>query len=416
MQTNLAPEYLGTLAGQEAEAILRKCVHCGFCTATCPTYQTLGDELDGPRGRIYLIKQVLEGQTPTRATQEHLDRCLTCRNCESTCPSGVQYGHLVDIGRKVVEEKVQRPTGERVQRWLLREGLSSSLFSPAMKLGQSVRSLLPESIKAKVPEKTEHGVWPTRQHARKVLLHTGCVQPAMLPNINYASARVLDAVGIETVVVKQSQCCGAVKYHLNDHDGGKAQMRANIDAWWPAVEAGEVEFIVSNASGCGAMIKDWAHILRHEPAYAAKAARITAITRDLSELLPAVLPELAEKLQGKVQVAQAPMAYHPPCTLQHAQKLKGVVETNLSKLGFQLMTARTESHLCCGSAGTYSVLQPVLSKTLRDRKLRALDEAVSKPAAILSANIGCIVHLQSGTDVPVRHWVEVLDEALHAAA
>ena len=415
MQTNLAPEYLGTLAGQEAEAILRKCVHCGFCTATCPTYQTLGDELDGPRGRIYLIKQVLEGQTPTRATQEHLDRCLTCRNCESTCPSGVQYGHLVDIGRKVVEEKVSRPAGERLQRWLLREGLTSPLFAPAMKLGQSVRSLLPESIQAKVPEKTEHGAWPTRQHARKVLLHTGCVQPAMLPNINYASARVLDAVGIETVVVKQSQCCGAVKYHLNDHDGGKAQMRANIDAWWPAVEAGEVEFIVSNASGCGAMIKDWAHILRHEPAYAAKAARITAITRDLSELLPAVLPELAEKLQGKVQVAQAPMAYHPPCTLQHAQRVKGVVEANLGKLGFKLTTARTESHLCCGSAGTYSVLQPVLSKTLRDRKLRALDEAVAKPTAILSANIGCIVHLQSGTDVPVRHWVEVLDEALQSA-
>ena len=416
MQTNLAPEYLGTLAGQEAEAILRKCVHCGFCTATCPTYQTLGDELDGPRGRIYLIKQVLEGAAPTRATQAHLDRCLSCRNCESTCPSGVQYGHLVDIGRKVVEEKVQRPWDERAQRWLLKEGLSSPWFGPAMKLGQSVRSLLPDSIKAKVPQKAEHGVWPTSEHARKVLLHTGCVQPSMMPNINYATARVLDAVGIQTVVVQQSQCCGAVKYHLNDHDGGKAQMRANIDAWWPAVEAGEVEFIVSNASGCGAMIKDWAHILRHEPAYAAKAARITAITRDLSELLPAVLPELAEKLKDQVQVAQVPMAYHPPCTLQHAQKLKGVVENNLTKLGFQLMTARTESHLCCGSAGTYSVLQPVLSKTLRDRKLRALDDAISKPAAILSANIGCITHLQSGTDVPVRHWVEVLDEALQPAA
>ena len=414
MQTNLAPEYLGTLAGQEAEAILRKCVHCGFCTATCPTYQTLGDELDGPRGRIYLIKQVLEGQQPTRATQAHLDRCLTCRNCETTCPSGVQYGHLVDIGRKVVETKVKRPVGERLQRWALKEGLTSPLFAPAMKLGQSVRSLLPESIKAKVPPKSEHGVWPSRSHARKVLLHMGCVQPAMLPNINYATARVLDAVGIETVVVQQSQCCGAVKFHLNDHDGGKAQMRANIDAWWPAVQAGEVEAIVSNASGCGAMLKDWGHVLRHEPAYAEKAARISALTKDLSELLPALLPELADKLAAQVKVPQQPMAYHPPCTLQHAQKLKGVVESNLTKLGFQLTTARTESHLCCGSAGTYSVLQPVLSKTLRDRKLKALDEAVAAPAAILSANIGCIVHLQSGTDVPVRHWVEVLDEALCA--
>lgn len=413
MQTNLAPEYLGTHAGQEAEAILRKCVHCGFCTATCPTYQILGDELDGPRGRIYLIKQVLEGEKPTRATQLHLDRCLTCRNCETTCPSGVQYGHLVDIGRQVVEEQVQRPLGERVQRWMLKEGVTSPLFAPAMKLGQSVRSLLPASIQAKVPPKTEAGAWPTREHARKVLLHAGCVQPSMLPNINYATARVLDAVGIQTVVVQQSQCCGAVKYHLNDAEGAKVQMRANIDAWWPAVEAGEVEAIVSNASGCGAMLKDWGHILRHEPAYAAKAARISAMTHDLSQLLPDLLPELADKLEGKVQVPPQPMAYHPPCTLQHAQKLKGSVEASLGQLGFQLTTARTESHLCCGSAGTYSVLQPQLAKTLRDRKLRALDAVVVAPVAILSANIGCITHLQSGTDVPVRHWVEVLDEALH---
>ena len=415
MQTNLAPEYAGTLAGQEAEAILRKCVHCGFCTATCPTYQLLGDELDGPRGRIYLIKQVLEGQAPTRATQQHLDRCLTCRNCESTCPSGVQYGHLVDIGRKVVDDKVPRPLGERLQRWALKEGISSPLFGPAMQLGQSVRSLLPQSIQAKVPPKTAHGAWPTRSHARKVLLHMGCVQPAMLPNINYATARVLDAVGIQSVVVQHSQCCGAVKYHLNDHDGGKAQMRANIDAWWPAVAAGEVEAIVSNASGCGAMLKDWGHILRHEPAYAEKAARISALTRDLSELLPVLLPELAQQLQGQVQVDPRPMAYHPPCTLQHAQKLKGVVEAYLGQLGFQLITARTEAHLCCGSAGTYAVLQPQLSQALRDRKLQALEAALPQPAVILSANIGCITHLQSASAVPVRHWVEVLDDALQAA-
>lgn len=412
MQTHLAPQYRGTPEGQEAEAILRKCVHCGFCTATCPTYQELGDELDGPRGRIYLIKQVLEGQAPTRATQQHLDRCLTCRNCESTCPSGVQYGHLVDIGRKVVDAQVPRPLGERLQRWALKEGLTSPLFAPAMKLGQAVRPLLPAAIQAKVPPRGEHGAWPTRSHARKVLLLQGCVQPAMLPNINYATARVLDAVGIQTLVVAQSQCCGAVKYHLNDHDGGKAQMRANIDAWWPLIEAGEVEAIVSNASGCGAMLKDWGHVLRDEPDYADKAARTSALARDLSELLPALLPELADKLQDRARVPAQPMAYHPPCTLQHAQKLKGVVEAQLSRLGFQLLTARTESHLCCGSAGTYSVLQPAMAKTLRDRKLQALDEVAPQPAAILSANIGCIVHLQSGTPVPVRHWVEVLDEAL----
>ena len=412
MQITLAAFLRNTPDGEEAQSIVQKCVHCGFCTATCPTYQLLGDELDGPRGRIYLIKQVLEGQAPTRATQRHLDRCLTCRNCETTCPSGVQYGHLVDIGRKVVDDKVQRPMGERLQRWALKEGVTSPLFAPAMKMGQSVRSLLPTSIQAKVPPKTQHGAWPSREHARKVLLHMGCVQPSMLPNINYATARVLDAVGIQSVVVQQSQCCGAVKYHLNDHDGGKAQMRANIDAWWPAVEAGEIEAIVSNASGCGAMLKDWGHVLRHEPAYAEKAARISALTRDLSELLPSLLPELADKLAAIAKVPRQPMAYHPPCTLQHAQKLKGVVETNLGKLGFQLMTARTESHLCCGSAGTYSILQPLVSKQLRDRKLQALDEALVQPAAILSANIGCITHLQSGTPVPVRHWVEVLDEAL----
>ncbi|BBL22703.1 MULTISPECIES: glycolate oxidase subunit GlcF [Comamonas] len=414
MQTNLAPEYRSTPEGQEAEAILRKCVHCGFCTATCPTYQTLGDELDGPRGRIYLIKQVLEGATPTRATQEHLDRCLTCRNCESTCPSGVQYGHLVDIGRKVVDEKVPRPLGERLKRWALKEGIPSPLFAPAMKLGQAVRPLLPEVIKAKVPPKTEHGVWPTRAHARKVLLLAGCVQPAMLPNINYATARVLDAVGIQTVIADKAGCCGAVKFHLNDQDSARDQMRANIDAWWPAVEAGEVEAIISNASGCGAMVKDYAHALRDDSAYAAKAQRVSALARDLSELLPALLPELADKLAGRTKVPAQPMAYHPPCTLQHAQKLKGVVEANLGKLGFQLRTARTESHLCCGSAGTYSILQSDISQQLRTRKLDALDEAFEggAPAAILSANIGCITHLQAGTAVPVRHWVEVLDEAL----
>lgn len=413
MQTNLAPGYVGTQAGLEAEAILRKCVHCGFCTATCPTYQLLGDELDGPRGRIYLIKQVLEGQTPTRATQVHLDRCLTCRSCESTCPSGVQYGHLVDIGRKVVDEKVARPVGEKLQRWVLKEGLTSRLFAPAMQMGQQVRSWLPANIQAKVPPKTDHGAWPTATHPRKVLLHMGCVQPSMMPNINYATARVLDAVGIQCVVVSNSQCCGAVKYHLNDHEGAHAHIRANIDAWWPAVQAQEVEAIVSNASGCGAMVKDWGHILRHDDAYAEKAAKISALTRDLSELLPDMLPELAQKLKGHIQVPTVPMAYHPPCTLQHAQKLKGVVEQHLRQLGFTLVTPRTESHLCCGSAGTYSLLQTEISQTLRDRKLQALSEEVAQPAAILSANIGCISHLQSGTQLPVRHWVEVLDEALH---
>ena len=416
MQTQLSPEYAARADGLAAEAILRKCVHCGFCTATCPTYQLLGDELDGPRGRIYLIKQVLEGQTPTRATQLHLDRCLTCRNCETTCPSGVQYGHLVDIGRKVVDAQVERPMGERLARWALKEGLSSPLFAPAMKLGQAVRPLLPKALQAKVTAPRAAGAWPTREHARKVLLLAGCVQPAMLPRINFATARVLDAAGIQTVIAPQAGCCGAVKFHLNDQDGAKLQMRANIDAWWPQVESGAVEAIVMNASGCGATVKDYGHVLRDDPAYGEKAARISALTRDLSELLPELLPELAQRLQGRIEAPAGVMAYHPPCTLQHGQKLRGGVETYLGQLGFQLRVARTESHLCCGSAGTYSVLQPEISGQLRERKLVALGEACGEaaPVAILSANIGCITHLQSGTEVPVRHWVEVLDEALPA--
>ena len=409
MQTELAPEFKGTDDGREAEAILRKCVHCGFCTATCPTYQLLGDELDGPRGRIYLIKQVLEGKAPTRSTQLHLDRCLTCRNCESTCPSGVQYGHLVDIGRKIVDEKVPRPAMESATRWLLKEGLPSPLFGPAMALGQSVRGLLPEALKAKVPAPQNAGAWPTREHARKVLMLAGCVQPAMMPNINTATARVLDAVGIQTVIAPKAGCCGAVKFHLNDQEGGKAEMRANIDAWWPLVEQG-VESIVMNASGCGVTVKEYGHILKDDTMYAAKAERISALTRDLSELLPALLPELAHKLAGSVQKPDTLFAYHPPCTLQHGQKLRGGVEMHLNQLGFKLRTARNDAHLCCGSAGTYSVLHPDIAHTLRDRKLGHLDAL--QPQGILSANIGCITHLQSGTPTPVRHWVEVLDEAL----
>ena len=414
MQTQLAPEYAARPDGQEAEAILRKCVHCGFCTATCPTYQLLGDELDGPRGRIYLIKQVLEGAEPTRATQMHLDRCLTCRNCESTCPSGVQYGHLVDIGRKIVDEKVPRPAGEKALRWALKEGLPSPLFAPAMKAGQMVRGLLPEAIKAKVPAPRDAGAWPTREHARKVIMLAGCVQPAMMPNINTATARVLDAVGVQSVVVPKAGCCGAVKFHLNDQEGGKAEMRANIDAWWPLVEQGGVEAIVMNASGCGVTVKEYGHLLKDDPQYAAKAERISALTRDLSELLPAMLPELAAKLQGRVSQPDTLYAYHPPCTLQHGQKLRGGVEAHLSQLGFKLRVARNEAHLCCGSAGTYSVLNPELSHQLRDRKLGVLNEAFGEqpPDMILSANIGCITHLQSGTGTPVWHWVEVLDEAL----
>lgn len=409
MQTQLAPEFKGTRDGDAAEAILRKCVHCGFCTATCPTYQLLGDELDGPRGRIYLMKQVLEGAAVTRSTQQHLDRCLTCRNCESTCPSGVQYGALVDIGRRIVDAKVERPRGERALRWLLKEGLTSPAFGPAMSVGQAVRPLLPTALKNKVPPKAGAAAhrWPTREHERKVLMLMGCVQPAMLPNINSATARVLDAAGIQTLVSDEAGCCGAIRSHLNDHDGGLADMRRNIDAWWPKVVAGTVEAIVMNASGCGVTVKDYGHALAHDPDYAERAARISALTRDLSELLPDLLPRIRHKVHAD---PGAVLAFHPPCTLQHGQQLRGGVEAGLRLLGFEVRLAPSESHLCCGSAGTYSVLQPVLATSLRDRKLEQLQPLA--PRAIISANIGCIQHLQSGTSTPVKHWIEVLDEAM----
>ncbi len=417
MQTKLAPEFKGTRHGEAAEAILRKCVHCGFCTATCPTYQLLGDELDSPRGRIYLMKQVLEGAPVTRKTQLHLDRCLTCRSCETTCPSGVQYGHLVDIGREIVEARVERPAGEKAVRWLLKEGLTSSLFGPAMKVGQLVRPLLPQALKNKVPGPAGKRAqqWPTRTHKRKVLMLLGCVQPAMMPNVNSATARVLDAAGIQTLVADGAGCCGALRTHLNDAAGGLADMRRNIDAWWPLVNGltseGRVEAIVMNASGCGVAVKDYGHALAHDADYAEKARKVSALTRDISELLPDIAPALQGKLR---EIKTKRLAFHPPCTLQHGQQLRGGVETHLRALGFEVRLASAESHLCCGSAGTYSVLQPELATQLRDRKLGHLEApAVQDPVdAIVSANIGCIQHLQSGTSTPVRHWVEVLDDAL----
>lgn len=413
MQTNLADFIRDTNEGKEADAILRSCVHCGFCTATCPTYQLLGDELDGPRGRIYLIKQVLEGKQATAATQSHLDRCLTCRNCESTCPSGVQYGRLVDIGRKVVEDQVPRPLGQRIVRTTLKTLLPNKwLFNPAMKAGQLVRPLLPQKLQNKVPPKQDAGQWPTRAHARKMLMLDGCVQPAMSPNINSATARVLDALGIELVVPPKAGCCGAIRYHLNDQDGGLADMRRNIDAWWPYVDGSAgfpVEAIVMNASGCGATVKEYGHLLQHDAAYAAKAHRISQLTRDISEILPDFEAELAGKLKGKIGKR---VAYHPPCTLQHGQKIRGKVEQILGIAGVDVKLC-ADSHLCCGSAGTYSVLQPELSYRLRDNKLGNLQ--ATQPDMIVSGNIGCLTHLQSGTDTPVRHWIELLDAALVAS-
>jgi glycolate oxidase iron-sulfur subunit len=385
-------------------------VHCGFCTATCPTYQLLGDELDGPRGRIYLIKQVLEGAPVTRKTQLHLDRCLTCRNCETSCPSGVQYGELLEIGRAIVDERVPRPGGERTARWALEAGLTSPLFGAAVKLGKLTQVPPASGPRARL--------WPTREHKRKVLLLLGCVQPALMPNVNSATARVLDAAGIQTLVADGAGCCGAIPAHLGKHEAGLADMRRNIDAWWPLVQGltsqGRVEAIVMNASGCGVTVKNYGHALAHDPDYAEKARRVSELTRDLSELLPDLVPALQPRLARRSGSGPGRrvvrLAYHPPCTLQHGQQLRGGVETHLGALGFEISVPASESQMCCGSAGTYSLLQPELAGQLRDRKLGHL--AALQAQVIVSANVGCIHHLQTGTTTPVRHWVEVLDEAL----
>ncbi|GAB3387923.1 glycolate oxidase iron-sulfur subunit [Azotobacter armeniacus] len=404
MQTHLSEQALALPRGAEAERILRSCVHCGFCNATCPTYQLLGDELDGPRGRIYLIKQVLEDAEPSASTREHLDRCLTCRNCETTCPSGVQYHHLLDIGRALVEERVPRPLGQRVLNAGLRTLLPHpGVFKALLRSGERFRPLLPTTLKAKLPRQIRPAkARPQPQHARRVLMLKGCVQPGLSPNTNAAASRVLDRLGISVTPVREAGCCGALDYHLNAQDAGLERARRNIDVWWPVIEAG-AEAIVQTASGCGAFIKDYGHLLADDPRYAAKARQVSEQTRDLVEVLR------GEPLEKLGIHADLRLAFHCPCTLQHAQKLGGAVEEVLTRLGFQV-TAVPDAHLCCGSAGTYSLTQPALSRRLRDNKLNALESG--QPQLIATANIGCQIHLDSAGRTPVRHWIELVEEAL----
>jgi len=413
MQTQLADFIRDTPEGREAEEILRKCVHCGFCTATCPTYQLLGDELDGPRGRIYLIKQVLEGAEPTEKTRLHLDRCLTCRSCESTCPSGVHYSRLLDIGRAVVAERVPRHGGEALVRRTLREFVPRPrLFGLAMGAGRAVRGLLPKSLQDKVPTLRPAGAWPAPRHARRVIALAGCAQPAMAPSINAAAARVLDALGISMVEMPGAGCCGAVRFHLDDADGARADARRNIDAWWPDIEAGRIEAIVMTASGCGVQVRDYGHLLQYDPVYAERAQRVSELTRDIAEVVLAEGEALHARLAARAQPREA-LAWHAPCTLQHGQRIRGTVESLLLAAGFDLTPVR-DAHLCCGSAGTYSILQPDLSGRLRANKLDALLEGGA--GRIASANIGCMTHLQAGTDKPVLHWIELIDARLRSAS
>ena len=414
MQTKLADFIKDTADGREADAILRKCVHCGFCTATCPTYQLLGDELDGPRGRIYLIKGMLEGAEVTASTQLHLDRCLTCRACETTCPSGVQYGRLVDIGRKLAEERVPRPLPARLLRRLLSLVLPRRwLFGSLLTLGRWMRPVLPFALQDKVPAAVpEAGAWPAARHARRMLVLAGCVQPALSPDINAAAARVLDKLGISLIEAPGAGCCGAVRFHLNAQADGLDDMRALIDAWWPYVgegDAGGVEAIVMTASGCGTTVKEYGHLLAHDPAYAAKAQRIGALTKDISEVIAAEAARLQPLLAAGKPSAAPKLALQLPCSLQHGQQVKGVIEGILLAAGFEL-TPVADSHLCCGSAGTYSILQPELAGRLKANKLAALH--AGSPQAIVSANLGCMSHLQSGTALPLEHWIMALEQRL----
>src|SRR5687767_1616733 len=387
MQTQLADFIRDTPEGREAEAILRKCVHCGFCTATYPTYQVLGDDLDSPRGRIYLMKRALEGGPVTEKTRLHLDRCLTCRACETTCPSGVQYGRLVDIGRAVVEARTTRGLWDAVKRSVLAFSIPrTGLFGAALRVGQAFGF---------VKKSRPAGEWPAARHARKMLVLGGCVQPAIAPSINAAAARVLDRCGIS--LIETPGCCGGVRFHLNKQAAGRDDMRAMIDAWWPMVSRGEIEAIVMTASGCGVTVRDYPHLLAQDPEYHDKAVRIAALTKDLSEVVP---------LEGISQVMKAKVAFQSPCSLQHGQQIRGRVEARLEQAGYQL-TPVNDAHLCCGSAGTYSLLQPAISRELRGRKLASLE--AGRPDFIATANIGCLAHLEAATGTPVRHWIELLE-------
>ncbi len=402
MQTNIIQQYQQRPEGREAEAILRNCVHCGFCTATCPTYLELSDERDGPRGRIYLIKQLLEGGEVTEKTRTHLDRCLSCRSCETTCPSGVQYGRLIDIGRGLLEEKLTRSIRQKLLRWGLRQVLPyRNRFGLLLQIGQLFEPALPAAIKNKIPPKRIASPWPASSHQRVMLALAGCAQPAATPNTNAAAARVLDRLGVTLVEAPKAGCCGAVSHHLSAHQQGLDFMRSNIDAWWPAIEAG-AEAIVIAASGCGAMVKEYGHLLKDDPQYASKALRVSELVKDLGQVL--IREDLS---QLKLTKAFGKVAFHCPCTLQHALKQNGVVEEILDKAGIEL-AAIEDKHLCCGSAGTYSILQPQLSQKLLDNKLRAL--TIDQPSHIVTANVGCQLHLQTKADVPVQHWIELLDQ------
>lgn len=404
MKTNIINDLLQAYDGEQANKILRSCVHCGFCNATCPTYQLLGDELDGPRGRIYLIKQTLEGRQPTRETQRHLDRCLTCRNCESTCPSGVQYSHLLNIGRAVVNAQVERSIAQKSLHTVLRKTfLSPFAFSTIIKTGQLFRPLLPSSIKRSIPEKQKHIHFNHTSHERKVLLVPGCVQSSLKPNIDTAAKIVFDKLNIECIEIPAAGCCGSLSHHLNAESEAMQIIKKNIDSWWPLVENKTIEAICMTASGCGVAIKEYEQLLASDNDYAERAKIISSLYKDPAEIVSQALSGNNNPLADIVAQHKI-IAFHPPCTLQHGMKINNLVEPILTNCGFEVRSFK-DKHLCCGSAGTYSITQKKLSQQLLTNKLDNISK--TEHELIVTANIGCQLHLQSGTSTPVKHWLEL---------
>ena len=400
MQTNLAPRIQKSPQAEAIGSILRKCVHCGFCNATCPTYQLRGDELDGPRGRIYQMKQYFEGEPANADMLKHLDRCLTCRSCETTCPSGVQYSHLLEIGKEMIENDLPRPTLDRWRRRLIVRFINSGwLFRSLVRVGQAVAAFMPASIRQSIPARQPALARRGGRHERKVLMLAGCVQPTLAPNTNTRAVNLLDRLGIEVIEPSGHLCCGAAAMHTSEPEYAHDQIKALIDCWWPHIEAG-AEAIVVTATGCGVSVRDYGRLLAGDPEYADKAARVSELYRDLIQIV--------EENRDQIEIADTDgrrVAVHTPCTMQHGLGLGNRVERLLGDLGYKICRVE-EAHLCCGSAGTYSMLQPAMSRKLQQNKWRAL--GVDHPDVIVTANIGCQVHLAQGGGTPVVHWIELL--------
>ena len=385
-------------------SIMRACVHCGFCNAKCPTYQIKGDELDGPRGRIYLIKSMLEDEFVGKATQTHIDRCLTCRACETTCPSGVRYSRLLDLARPLIDAKVGRGPWEKTKRWLIRSVVPHPRrFNALMTLARACEPFLPSTLRELVPSPGAAPIEASVQiHSRKMIMLDGCVQQSVAPNINTAARKIFNQQRIQLLSFSKSGCCGAVSHHLGELAEAQGYARRNIEAWTAALEAG-AEAIVAMSTGCAVMLKEYGSLLRRDPEYAGRASRISEIVRDPSEVLDPGALRGAYRVRSNQRIA-----FHAPCTMQHGLDVAGKAEACLRAVGFKIEYT-PEGHVCCGSAGSYSLLQPELANRLLDQKVTALESV--QPDKIATANIGCLMHVRRRATPQVLHWLELISQA-----